>query len=269
MPTCVVACSPVFLNAKGEYVTSAFEYESHAMLGSNLGIDDIDAIAEMDRLCDDYGLDTIETGGALAVAAEAGLMNFGDCQKARDLIREMGQGTLLGRVLGQGAVVAARVLGVNRVVAVKGQALPAHEPRVFKGTGVTLATSPMGADHTAGMIFDANLPKDKVVEISKKHQMLFALIDSTGCCSISFGVPGKEISLIQRMLNACYGLQLSEDDVWEMGKAVLREEVEFNRAAGITEAYNKLPEFFFSESLPPTDFIFDLPEKEVQEIFND
>ena len=268
MPTCVVKCSPVFLNANGEYVTSAFEYESHAMLGSNLGIDDIDAIAEMDRLCDDYGLDTIETGGALAVAAEAGLMNFGDGQKAKELIREMGQGTLLGRVLGQGAVVTARVLGVNRVFAVKGQGLPAHDPRVFKSTGVTLASSPMGADHTAGMAFDASIPKDKVVEISKQNQILIALVDSTGCCLISFGIPGTAFSLIQRTLNARYGLHLTEEDVLEMGKAVLREEIKFNRAAGITEAHNTLPEFFFSESLPPTNFIFDLPEEEVKGIFN-
>lgn len=268
MPTCVVGCSPVFLNQRGEYVTSAFEYEALAMLGSNLGIDDLDAIAEMDRLCDDYGLDTIETGSALAVAAEAGVMDFGDSQKAKDLINEMGQATLLGRILGQGAVIAARVLGVSRVAAVKGQALPAHEPRVFKATGVTLATSPMGADHTAGMVFDAAIPKDKVVGLSKYAQILFALVDSTGCCQIAYGVPGTAVSLIQRMLNAEYGLELTEEEVLEIGKKVLQEEKKFNRAAGITESDNKLPEFFLEEPLPPTDLIFDLPEEELKGIFD-
>lgn len=264
MPTCTVGCSPVFLNRNGEYVTAAFEYEALAMLGSNLGIDDIDAIAEMDRLCDDYGLDTIETGSALAVAAEAGLIDFGDGKKAKDLIKEMGQGTLLGRILGQGAAVAARVLGVSRVAAVKGQALPGHEPRVLKCTGVTLATSPMGADHTAGMVLDSSIPKNKLVETSKNNQILFALVDSTGCCQIAFAVPGTAVPLIQGMLNARYGLELTEKDVLEIGRAVLEEEVKFNRAAGITESHNKLPEFFLEEPLPPTDYIFDLPEEELK-----
>ena len=266
MPTCVVGCSPVFLNQSGEYVTSAFEYEALAMLGSNLGIDDIDAIAEMDRFCDDYGFDTIETGSALAVAAEAGLMDFGDSQKAKDLIKEMGQGTLLGRILGQGAVIAARVLGVGRVAAVKGQALPAHEPRILKCTGVALATSPMGADHTAGMVFDASVPKDKVIELSKHTQILFALVDSTGSCQITYGVPGTAVYLIQSMLNAKYGLELTEEEVLEIGKKVLEEEKKFNHAAGITESHNKLPEFFLEEPLPPTNSIFDIPEGDFKAI---
>ena len=190
------------------------------MFGLNLEIDDIDAISVMDRLCDDYGLDTIETGSALAVAAEAGVMDFGDAEKANGLIEEMGQGTVLGRVLGQGAAVAARVLGVSRVAAVKGQALPAHEPRVLKCTGFTLANSPMGADHTAGMVFDAGVPKDKVKELSTQAQVLCALVDSTGCCQIAFGVPGTAIPLITKMLNSIHGLELTEEDVINIGKNV-------------------------------------------------
>lgn len=267
MPTCVVSCSPVFLNRDGGYVTSAFEYESLAMLGSNLEIDDIDAIAVMDRLCDDYGLDTIETGSALAVAAEAGLMDFGDSQKAIDLVNEMGQGTTLGRILGQGAVVTARIFGITRVAAVKGQAMPAHEPRVLKCTGVTLATSPMGADHTAGMILDASIPKDKIIGISKKNQILFALVDSTGCCQISYGLPGTAVRLIQRMLNTKYGLKLTQKEVLKIGERVIREEEKFNRAAGITESHNILPEFFHREPLPPNNSIFGLSEEELKRIF--
>lgn len=265
-PTCVVGCSPTFLNENGEFVTSAFEYESLAMLGSNLGIDDIDAIAEMDGLCDDFGLDTIETGGTLAVAVEAGLMDFGDSHKAKTLIKEMGEATLLGRILSQGAAITARVLGVSRVAAVKGQALSAHEPRVFKGTGVTLATSPMGADHTAGMVLNPGISNDQAIELSRHVQILSALVDSTGCCQMLLGPLGA--SLTQRMLNGLYGLELTEKDVLEIGRAVLKEEEEFNRAAGITEAHNRLPEFFLEEVLPPNNATFDLSEKQLSEIFN-
>jgi aldehyde:ferredoxin oxidoreductase len=267
MPSCVIGCSPLFLNERGEYVTSAFEYESLAMLGSNLAIDDIDDIAEMDRLCDDYGLDTIETGSTLAVAAEAGMMDFGNSTRAKELIREMGEGTLLGRLLGQGAVVTARVLGVSRVAAVKGQALPAHEPRILRCTGVTLASSPMGADHTAGMVFDPAIPTEKVVDVSRENQILFALVDSTGCCQISYGVPGTAVSLIQRMLHAQYGVMLKEDEVLKIGKRVLAEEKGFNQLAGINEYHNTLPEFFYEEPLPPTNAVFNLPKKDIREIY--
>jgi len=264
MPTCVIGCSPIYHDKDGNYLTSGFEYESHAMLGSNLGIDDLDGIAEMDRLCDEYGLDTIETGATLAVCAEAGLMDFGDSRKAKELINEMGQGSLMGRVLGQGAVIAGRVLGVSRVAAVKGQGMPAHEPRIFKATGVTLATSPMGADHTAGLVFNPGIGPEEAVDISLQAQAATALLDSTGCCSISYGTLG--LPIVKNLLNAQYGLELTDQDVIDIGRNVLEEEKRFNREAGITEAHNRLPEFFFEETLPPLNASLGITPEQLKEV---
>ena len=122
-------------------MTKQPEYETVWALGGNCGIDDLDAIAMMDRLCDDFGLDTIEMGATIGVAMEGGLAKFGDAEASISLLKEVGKGTPLGRILGNGAAVTGKVLGVERVPVVKGQALPAYDPRGIQGMGVTYATS--------------------------------------------------------------------------------------------------------------------------------
>lgn len=96
----------------------------------------------------DLGWISIEVGGALGVAAEAGLMRWGSEEDGLKLIDEMRKGTELGRVLGDGAVAVGKKYNIERVPAVKGQSMSAYEPRSIKGTGVTYATTPQGADHT-------------------------------------------------------------------------------------------------------------------------
>ncbi|MEE9519662.1 MAG: aldehyde ferredoxin oxidoreductase C-terminal domain-containing protein, partial [bacterium] len=146
-PGCIIQCSNSWHKPDGSEHVSCIEYESDWALGANCGIDDLDDIAELVRLCNAYGLDTIETGTTIAVAMEAGLAEFGDSKRAIQLMHEIGKGTDLGRVLGSGTKTAASVLGVVRSPVVKGQSMPAYEPRAVKGIGITYATSPMGADH--------------------------------------------------------------------------------------------------------------------------
>ena len=98
----------------------------------------------LDFLDDNYGLDTIEMGAAIGVAMEAGLLKFGDAEGAINLIKEVGKGSYLGRILGNGAAFTGKAFGIERVPVVKGQALPAYDPRAVQGVGVTYATSPMG-----------------------------------------------------------------------------------------------------------------------------
>ena len=156
-PGCLIRCSQIYKDKKGAVLTGGFEYESVWSLGANCGINDLDDIAMMNRLCDDYGLDTIDTGVAIAVLMEAGVLKFGDSKAAIALIQEVGKATPMGRILGAGAAVAGKVFGMRRVPVVKGQAIPAYDPRAVKGQGVTYATTPMGADHTAGYAVTANI----------------------------------------------------------------------------------------------------------------
>ncbi|MYD29886.1 MAG: aldehyde ferredoxin oxidoreductase, partial [Dehalococcoidia bacterium] len=74
MAGCIIKCAILYNDEHGEHVTTALEFETIALLGSNLEIGPADAVAELDRLCDDIGLDTIEVGNAIGVAMEAGVL---------------------------------------------------------------------------------------------------------------------------------------------------------------------------------------------------
>ena len=269
MRGCVVRCSPVFHGDNGEHVTSALEYETLTMLGSNLGIDDMDAVAMADRKCDDYGIDTIEMGATVGVLTEAGLnlMNFGDSARLLELLDETGQGTYLGRILGQGVVTTCKAFGIDRIPAVKGQAIPGHAARSMKGLGVTYATSPQGADHTAGFVAEDCLSPVGHVSRSKNAQINMAIIDSLGFCYFAF--MGGQIDLSTKLLNTLYGLNLTGKDLLELGKTVLREERSFNLGAGFNEAADRLPDFFKEESLPPHNAVFDVSDEDLDSVFRD
>ena len=171
MPGCVVQCSIIYNDVNGRRLASAYEYEAIAMLGTNLGIEDPDDVGRLKFMCDDLGLDLIELGSSLGVAATAGKMEMGDAESAAKLIREIETGTDLGRALADGVVATAKFLGVTRIPAIKGQAIPGHDPRSVKGTGVTYVTSPMGADHTAGLTYRMPLGKSGQVKNSLRSQI--------------------------------------------------------------------------------------------------
>ncbi|MDK2984608.1 MAG: aldehyde:ferredoxin oxidoreductase [Clostridia bacterium] len=279
-PGCVMRCSQVYNNANGDYLTAGFEYETIWAFGSQCSIEDIDAIAKADRFCDDLGLDTIEMGVTMSVAMEAGIIEFGDAEGMLGLFKEIKNGTPLGRVLGNGAKFLGQAYGVTRVPVVKGQSIPAYDPRAVKGVGVTYATTPMGADHTAGYSVATNIlkvgghtnPLDKAgqVELSRNLQIATAAVDSTGLCLfVAFCILDNPDALpaVVEMLNAQYNLTLTLEDVTELGKYVLKTEREFNNKAGFTSKDDRLPEFF-KEEFPPHGVKWDFTGEELDELFN-
>ena len=278
---CVILCSGVYNDKDGNYLTKQPEYETVWANGGNCGIDDMDKIAMMDFLYDDFGLDTIEMGNSIAVAMDAGLLKFGDADGAINLIKEVGKGTPLGRILGNGAAVTGKVFGVERVPVVKGQAMPAYDPRAVKGIGVTYATSTMGADHTAGYATTANILKvggyvdplkpEGQIELSRNLQIATAAIDSTGMCLfIAFAVldqPETFQALID-MLNAFYGLNLTADDVTALGKDILKKERTFNLKAGLSREQDRLPDYFKTELVGPHNVKFDVSDEDLDKVMN-
>jgi len=203
MPGCIVQCSPIFYDKDGNYLTSGFEYETIAMLGSNLGIDDLDAIARMDRACDEYGLDTIETGCTIGLLNDAGLFEFGDAARAEALVEEIAQGTDLGRIIGGGTANAGKILGIDRIPACKGQGIPAHAARSSKGWAITYTSNPQGADHTAGVVSVEHLSKEGQVERGRQAQILMTALDSTGLCMFTF--LNEAFGILTSMINALVG----------------------------------------------------------------
>ena len=146
--------------------------------------------------------------------------------------------------------------------------MPAHDPRVQNGTGVTYCTSAMGADHTAGVVIHRQQSSDEAVKTSKQAQINVAIIDSLGLCYISFYERAYPMEKVTDIINAQCGLALSYEDVQEMGKTVLREEIAFNLNAGFAPSADRLPEFFKEEPLPPSNFVFDVPDSEIDSFWD-
>jgi len=270
---CVISCSNVFPDPSGRKIVASIQYENIVLLGPNCGIGDLDAIAELNHLCNEVGVDAIETGASIGVAMEAGVVPFGDAEGAKDLVRQIGQGTYLGRILGSGVVTTGRVLGVRRIPAVKGQAIPGYDPRALKGNGVTYVTSPMGADHTAGNAFETARTLDPIgrkgqVEISRRLQIRAAILDTMGLCLFTRPPFVKRPELFAQLLNGRYGWGVAYEDVQKMGIDVLETEREFNRRAGVSETFFDIPEFMREEPLPPRNSVFDLSLEEMEQIWN-
>ena len=278
---CAIRCSGIYVDKDGNYITKQPEYETVWAHGGNCGICDPDAIARLDFLDDNIGLDTIETGVTIGVAMEAGLLDFGDAEGALKLVEEIGQGTPLGRILGGGAALTAKALGIERAPVVKNQAMPAYDPRAVKGIGVTYATTPMGADHTAGYAIATNILKvggdvdplspEGQIELSRNLQIATAALDATGyCLFIAFAILDQEetFNAMVETLNGMFDLTMTADDVVALGQKILSMERDFNQRAGFTKEHDRLPRYMRREPIAPHNVTFDISDEKLDTMFN-
>ncbi len=278
-PGCVIQCSEVWTKPGGKDPVGVLEYESVWALGPNCSIYDLDVIGELNRACNDLGLDTIEAGDLLGVAMEGGLLEFGDGKSALKMLDEIKNKTPTGRILANGTAFTAQAFGVTRVPVVKGQGLPAYDPRAIKGIGVTYATTPQGADHTAGYAIATEImgvggtadPKDtNKSDLSRNLQLATAAIDASGyCLFIAFAVLDIPEGLegVVDTLNGVLGTSLTVNDVAGYGQQIIDTERAFNKAAGFTEKDDRLPEFFLKEPLPPHDEVFNVTDEDLDKVW--
>ncbi|SDP74303.1 aldehyde ferredoxin oxidoreductase C-terminal domain-containing protein [Desulforhopalus singaporensis] len=276
---CIIRCSGTFRDKKGKFVTKQPEYETLWAHGGYCGISDLDSIAQMDRLDDDLGLDTIEMGCTIGVMMQAGELEMGDAEGAIALLEEVGRGSEKGKLIGSGAAAVAKHYGVDRAPVVKGQAMAAYDPRAMKGLGVTYATSPMGADHTAGNTLAHHLymaepivpalATDEQWLVSAIEQINSAAIDSTGyCLFLSFAAldQPEAMQYLLESMSAFTGADYTGESFMEMGRSVLKKELDFNRRAGFTQQDDKLPDYVMNEPLAPHDAVFDVPEDQFKQV---
>ena len=266
MAGCIIKCAILYNDEHGEHVTTALEFETIALLGSNLEIGPADAVAELDRLCDDIGLDTIEVGNAIGVAMEAGVLEWGDWDGTKRLLDvDIREGTALGRIIGGGTAHVAATYAIDRVPVVKGQGLPAWEPRTLKGMGITYCSSPQGADHTAGMVTARGATPDTLVKQSRQEQLTMMAVDSVGVCQFTNALPGDMAAFISER----FGEPVSEDELLEASRAAIETEREFNRRAGFDREDDRLPQWLRDEPLPLPDgpSAFDIEDALIDEVW--
>ena len=273
MAGCTIKCSNVFGGEDGKVIVSPLEYETIGLMGSNLEINSLDSVGRLNWEVNDLGLDSIEIGAALGVAAEAGLMRWGSEEDALKLINEIRNVTELGRVLGDGAVTVGKKYGIERVPAVKGQAMSAYEPRSVKGTGVTYATTPHGADHTCGLTIRAqvnHLDPNVQRDVSLNAQLNMAGYDTLGACIFAgFGYAATPDFVVKRLLQARYGWDDIPDNALQaLGRETIKMEREFNRRAGFTKEDDRLPKWMMEEAIHENGAVFDVGEEVLDHIFD-
>jgi len=194
------------------------------------------------------------------------------------MVEESGRGTEFGRILGDGPAAVGKHFNHDRVPVVKGQGVAGFDPRAMRGNGVTYATSPMGADHTAGNVVGLCLQgkldpmqAEGVVEISRNLQITTAAFDSTGLCfmaSVALMEPEPQ-AVFRNAINAILGTELGPDDFPRaVGIRVLKAEREFNRKAGFTNKDDRLPRFYYEEPLPPHNTVFVISDEEIDSTFD-
>jgi aldehyde:ferredoxin oxidoreductase len=216
--SCPMCCSNICLVKAGKYsgtVVEGPEYESCAMLGSNLGIDNFAAILSANQLCDELGVDTISTGnivGAVIEGYEKGILSLSDLDGMEitwgnedailGLIQKMADRQGIGDVLADGA---RRIIDKwpemdNVVLHVKGLEQSAYDSRPSISMGLAYATSDIGAHHTRAWTIAKEMEEglgwsdDERVETVIYHQKLRPLFDMLGVCRL----PWIELGLSER-----------------------------------------------------------------------
>jgi len=277
MDGCIISCSNIYSDEKGKFIVSGIEYETLALVGANCMIGDLDMVARINRACNDVGVDTMDIGGALAVAMEAGLLKWGDAEAALKLVEGIAQGDENSIIIGSGVKIAGEKLGVKRIPHVKGQCMSGYDPRILKGTGVTFATSPQGADHTAGIVLPGPhdptyVPVAPTGQAPKSQfmQSWMAAADTLGLCMmiampIMEAGPGLHLNVVSSV-SALTGEELDDKYICNLGTEVLAIERKFNKAAGMTSEDDRLPKFFSEEPNAPGAPVFDVSPAEIDSV---
>lgn len=274
---CILGCGVTVQVTEGKYKsgkTGGPEYETMAMLGSNLLIDDIQAVQWGNELCNRYGIDTISAGSTIGWAIEAfeqgyitkedtdGLeLKWGDPDVMIELIHRIAKKENIGKLLAEGSAKAAEIIGGNSdafAVHVRGLDFPAHDPRSHLASAIAYVTNPRGACHQASA---HNLDKnptgietirwDKaLVPGSSEHvgswvaelQNAMNMIDSLGACKFSGTVLGASpITKYTEWINAITGWELQPADVAEVGERIHNLKWLYNFRCGATRKDFKLP----------------------------
>ena len=255
MPGCLIKCSNIYVDDKGEDMVSPLEYETLGLMGSNCGLKDPDDVARANHVANDLGIDTIEVGALIGVLMEAGKGEFGDPDFMLAALDDIRQGNERGRILSQGAARVGEYYEVARVPVIKQQGISAYDPRTIEVTGISMMLTAQGADHTTGNIpahKSAEMSTEELTEASLEIQILCGAADSLGLCLFGRSVTNSNAELIVNALNAAHGTNFDASFLTDLGREALQMEWEFNRQAGFTEDDDELPSFFYEEALEPT-----------------
>jgi aldehyde:ferredoxin oxidoreductase len=264
---CPTACKKEVEIKNGPYAglkMESVEYESSWAFGANCDNDDIGSIAELIDRCNDFGLDTIELGNVFSTymeATEKGYVEgeglaWGDAAAMVALVERISLREGIGDLLAEGpARLAAHTGHPEIAMEVKGQSIPAYDPRGIKGMGIGYATSNRGACHLRGYTPAAEiglipmevdpLAWEGKAELLKVFQDLAAFSDSLDLCKFSAFAEDAEQYAAQYAV--AMGIPFTADDVMRAGERIYNLERYYNNLAGFREGSDRLPDRFLKE----------------------
>jgi len=272
---CPIACGREVKVEQGPYAGvdgAGPEYETMGTLGGMCLVDNLQAVAMANELCNRYGLDTISTGATIAFAMECyenGLLSkkdtdgieltWGNHQALVEMVKKMGKREGIGELLGKGVRKAAQEIGgiaPEFAMHVKGLELPAHDPRAYFGAALAFATSARGACHLSAwtMGFERGLAMPEVGadgrisrwEVDGKAkfvadcQFMMGMYDSMKLCKfIAFG--GIKVSHGLKWFNQVTGWDMDLPEFFKTGERLFNLKRMINVRWGVTRKDDTLP----------------------------
>jgi aldehyde:ferredoxin oxidoreductase len=225
-PNCNSICGNVVLDASGE--ESELDYENVAMLGSNIGLGDLKKVAQLNRLADMWGIDTIGLGSAIGFAIEASQkgfinekMEWGDFPKILELAEDIAlRRTKLGDDLAEGLVHASRVYGCEEcAIHVKGLSVSAYDCHAAPGMALSYGVSSVGAHHKDAWVISWEVSHGRFAYSPEKAKKVLELQKIRGgffenivACRLPWVELGLELDWYVKLFNFATGLRWRLDD---------------------------------------------------------
>jgi len=262
---CTIGCEHRYAGAAGG--TTRVEYESLFALGPLCGIDDSDAVLESIQRCDEYGLDTISTGGTLALAMEcvergwlAEGPRFGDARSLLDAIDDIAHRRGLGDRLAEGSRRFAASIGDGALAIaphVKGLELPGYEPRALHAQALGFAVGTRGADHNRSGAYEVDFSAEadrtrgdaRTARLAAEAEDRAVLLDSLILCKFLRGAFDDLWAESAEMLAAVTGWPVDADELRASARRIVTLRKRFNVREGWRPEHDTLPDRFFDEAV--------------------
>lgn len=269
---CPVACKKEVEIKEGPWKgvrMESVEYEPAWAFGSNCLNSDINAVAKLIDMCNEYGIDAIETGNALSTYMEAsekgytngdGKLEWGDTIEMVNVVTKIALREGVGDKIAEGPARYAKALGHPEIsMSVKGQSVPAYDPRGIKGMGLGYATSNRGACHlrgytpaaeVVGNVLGPSTVADPLAwkgkgEMNVIFQNVHTVTDCLDVCK--FATFAESLDSFAAQYEAIVGLPSSAEHLLKVGERVYNMERYYNNMAGFREGSDYLPKRFTDE----------------------
>jgi aldehyde:ferredoxin oxidoreductase len=234
-PMCSMQCGHIIKDSSDQ--GAELDYENVGMLGPNIGLGNLRQVALLNRLADEWGLDTISLGsciGFLMEASEKGLIKekvrWGDFETAQKLAVEIGKGEGLGKLVSQGAKGASETLGKGSqkwAMQVKGLEISAYNCHACPGMALSFGTSPIGASHKDAWIIAWEIStdrfsygKEKVEKLIEFQRLRGGFFESATVCRLPWVEVGFGLDRYPEYLEAITGSRMAWQDLFEMGDRI-------------------------------------------------